>query len=301
MPATNFYSGLPLDRAARLRQDPDLLAGGGEKRALALWRHRHLVESEERPVPVWQSGERARILIEEAEVSVFLGARDGVLHFACDISAREEPQAGWLGEAGGVFADLRALAPLVGRDDGSVMAFARGLVYWHRRARHCGKCGAPTRSVNAGHARACTRAACGERFFPRLDPAVIMLVTHGGRCLLGRQRAWLPGMHSTLAGFVEIGESLEEAVIREVREETGVRVARPEYRHSQPWPFPSSLMLGFRAEALDGALDVDTDELERAAWFTRGELRASPEDETFRLPGRVSIARRLIEEWIAEG
>lgn len=301
MPTTNFYSGLPLDRAPRLRRNLALPADSGEARVLPLWRHRHLVESEERPVPVWQSGERARTLIEEAEISVFLGARDGILHFACDISSREDPRAGWLGEAGGVFADLRALAPLVGRGDGSVMAFARGLVYWHRRARHCGKCGAPTESVEAGHARACTRASCGERFFPRLDPAVIMLVTCRGRCLLGRQRAWPPGMHSTLAGFVEIGESLEETVIREVREETGVRVVRPRYRHSQPWPFPSSLMLGFRAEALGDALDVDTDELERAAWFTRDELRASPEDGAFRLPGKVSIARRLIEEWIAEG
>ncbi len=303
MPTTNFYSGLPLDRAHHHRQDSDHLAArvaSGEARALPVWRHQPLVSCEDTPLPLWQSGKRAKTLIEEAELSVFLGERKGIFHFACDISAQIAPQDGWLGQQGGVFSDLRQIAPTLAPDDGSVMAFARGLIWWHRRALWCGKCGAPTKVTDAGHSRACSSKECGERFFPRVDPAVIMLIVRGDRCILGRQALWPIGMHSTLAGFAEIGESLEETVIREVHEEVGIRIGRPEYQHSQPWPFPSSLMLGFRAEALEDSLRVDTNELERAAWFTRAELRVSPENEEFRLPGKVSIARRLIEEWLAE-
>jgi NAD+ diphosphatase len=140
--------------------------------------------------------------------------------------------------------------------------------------------------------------------FPRTDPAVIMLVHDGaGRCLLGRQPFWPPGMHSTLAGFVEPGESLEEAVAREIWEEVGLKLPVEEvtYHSSQPWPFPSSIMLGFHARAEHGPLDLGADELESAQWYTREELRNSPEDETFKLPRRDSIARRLIEDWLEEG
>ena len=304
MPATNFYSGYPLHRAHSRRAETGWLQAiqsGRDVRVLALWRNRHHVQDEVTPQPLWQQGALAREIVKSADDTVFLGERDAVPHYACDISAANDPLADILAGTGGVFADLRSLAPLVTRDDGAIMAAARGLLYWHRRARWCGKCGSPTSSIDAGHARVCDRPTCGERWFPRVDPAVIMLVTHKDRCLLGRQATWPPGMHSTLAGFVEIGESMEETVIREVAEEAGLRVVgRPEYRHSQPWPFPSSLMLGFRAETADDQLQIDKDELEQASWFTRAELRASPENETFRLPGKVSIARRLVEEWISE-
>ena len=146
--------------------------------------------------------------------------------------------------------------------------------------------------------RACTAPTCQTHHFPRTDPAVIMLVSCGERCLLGRQRVWPAGMYSTLAGFVEPGESLEDAVAREVREEAGVAVAEVRYHSSQPWPFPGSIMLGFHAEALSPALVVNRDELEDARWFSRSELLASPEDESFRLPRRDSIARRLVESWL---
>ncbi len=305
MPATNFYSGYPLQRAHELRTDTDRIGvdlSTGNVRVLALWRNRHHIQDESMPVPLWHQGAAARLLVEVAEDTVFLGVSDAVAHYACDISGADDPLSGILADAGGTFADLRALAPLVARDDGAVMAAARGLLYWHRRARWCGKCGAPTQSVDAGHSRLCQRPTCGERWFPRVDPAVIMLVTFRERCLLGRQASWPAGMHSTLAGFVEIGESMEETVIREVHEEAGLRiVGTPAYRHSQPWPFPSSLMLGFRAEAADDQLAIDPNELESARWFTRAELRSSPENDTFRMPGKVSIARRLIEEWLAEG
>ena len=142
--------------------------------------------------------------------------------------------------------------------------------------------------------------ACGTVHFPRTDPAVIMLVTSGGKALLGRQSAWPAGMHSTLAGFVEPGESLEEAVAREVMEEVGVPVAEVRYHSSQPWPFPASIMLGFTARALEEELRPNPEEIEFAAWFTRAELRDAPEDERLRLPRRDSIAHRLIRDWIEE-
>ncbi|MDH3792070.1 MAG: NAD(+) diphosphatase, partial [Rhodospirillales bacterium] len=148
----------------------------------------------------------------------------------------------------------------------------------------------------------CSAPDCGSQHFPRTDPAVIMLVHDGARCVLGRQEIWPPGMHSTLAGFVEPGETLEEAVAREVAEEVGLRFDPGQvfYQSSQPWPFPSSLMLGFHARIEPAELRVNRAEIESAAWFSREDLLNSPEDESFRLPRADSIARRLIEDWLAE-
>lgn len=148
--------------------------------------------------------------------------------------------------------------------------------------------------------RRCTEPGCATMHFPRTDPAVIMLVTDGERALLGRNRNFpLPGMYSTLAGFVEPGESLEDAVAREVREETGIVVGPVVYHSSQPWPFPANIMLGFHARALSREITVDPGELEDARWFSRDFLRSHRDDDTFRMPRRDSIARRLIEDWLA--
>jgi NAD+ diphosphatase len=174
-------------------------------------------------------------------------------------------------------------------------------MHWHARHHFCGVCGYPTQSAEAGHVRRCTNPTCGASHFPRTDPAVIMLVHDGGdRVILGRQAQWPPGMHSVLAGFVEPGENLEEAVTREVAEEVGIAVTDVRYQSSQPWPFPASIMLGFTARALATDLQLSDDELETARWYTRAELRASPESESFRLPRRDSIARRLVEDWLAD-
>jgi NAD+ diphosphatase len=159
-------------------------------------------------------------------------------------------------------------------------------------------CGAPTRSEEAGHMRRCTEPGCKAMHFPRTDPAVIMLVTDGERALLGRNKNFVPGMYSTLAGFVEPGESLEDAVAREVREETAIEVGAVHYHSSQPWPFPANIMLGFHAEATSTEITVDYGELEDARWFERDWLRRHADDDTFRLPRRDSIARRLIGDWL---
>lgn len=201
------------------------------------------------------------------------------------------------------FVELRRVGAILPARDAALLAHARALAHWHARHRFCGTCGAPTASAEAGHVRACTNAACGAQHYPRVDPAVIALVIDpahppGERCLLGRQASWPPRRYSALAGFVEPGESLEDAVAREVREETGLRVDDVRYHSSQPWPFPSSLMLGFTARYAGGVLDPDGAELEDARWFTRSELRAAVQAGEVLLPSRVSIARALIEGWM---
>jgi len=184
------------------------------------------------------------------------------------------------------------------QQEGALLAYARGLTYWHDRHKFCGTCGAPTEIKAAGHQRQCTNPDCSAVQFPRTDPAVIMRITHGDRILMARQAIWAQGMHSVLAGFVEPGESLEDAVAREVYEEVGLKLTRIKYFSSQPWPFPSSLMLGFSAEATSDQFTVDENELESARWMTRPELLNSPEDATFKLPRKDSISRRLIEDWL---
>jgi NAD+ diphosphatase len=176
---------------------------------------------------------------------------------------------------------------------------AFGLENWHRTHKFCARCGQPSQAVAAGHVRKCT--ACATEHFPRTDPAVIMLVVDPrDRALLGRQPSWPEKRFSTLAGFVEPGESLRQAVAREVAEEVGTRVADVTYIDSQPWPFPSSLMLGFHATAVDDRIEVDGNEIAEARWFSREELRAAVEAGDILLPGTISISRHLIELWYGE-
>jgi NAD+ diphosphatase len=307
----NFYAGGGSDRADRRRSDAawfDRLRADPKSRLVPVWRSQNLfgtIEAGQAPVPILPSIAALDGIKQHLNASalVLLGLAEETAYFALDLSEIDDPAearaafgAGEFG--GGEFVDLRRYGPLIGRWEGALLAYARGMLHWHGRHRFCSVCGHPTASVEAGHARRCTNSGCATQHFPRTDPAVIMLVTDGARCLLGRQAAWVPGMHSTLAGFVEPGESLEDAVAREVREETGIRVASIRYHSSQPWPFPASLMLGFTADATSTEIAVNRAELEDARWFTRAELLASPENDVFRLPRRDSIARRLIEDWL---
>jgi NAD+ diphosphatase len=193
------------------------------------------------------------------------------------------------------WAGLRDVGGLLPADDANILATATGLATWHRTNRYCGACGQETRSDWAGHRRVCDN--CGREHFPRTDPAIIVLVTHEERCLLARNPAWPPRFASALAGFVEPGESLEDAVAREVYEEVGLRLDRDSitYHSSQPWPFPSSVMLGFTAAATADVITPDPEEIADAAWWTAEDLR----DGAIGMPPPLSIARRLIDDWIS--
>ncbi|WP_068120581.1 NAD(+) diphosphatase, partial [Nocardioides massiliensis] len=229
-----------------------------------------------------------------AGTRILLGEQDGVVHFALQ-AGDEAAQDDW------VF--LRALLQDLEPAEADLLVHAVALAEWMRVHRFCGRCGAALEPSHAGHEQVCT--GCGRHHFPRTDPAVIMLVTDGPghegaggeRALLGRQPSWPPGRYSTLAGFLEPGESLEDAVRREVLEEAGIHVGAVHYFGNQPWPFPASLMVGFVAEATSVEIDVDADEIEDARWFTREEMRAEAEAGTLVLPGGISISRSLIEHW----
>jgi len=295
MKRPNIYASGGIDRASHLRGDDAWLAGrlaDPESRLVPVWRARNLVDLNGSPAPHLLPPDPA--LLAEAQATALLGLVDGIAHFAVDLSHREEEAAAEIGR----FEDLRSVGPLLAHGDGALLAYARGMMHWHLAHRFCGRCGHATESGEAGHIRRCTNDTCAAPVFPRTDPAVIMLIHHGDKALLGRQKIWPPGMHSVLAGFVEPGESLEDAVARETFEEAGVEIDDIRYHSSQPWPFPSSIMLGFYGRAKSDRLSINTDELESGRWHTRDELLNSPEDHAFRLPRRDSISYRLIRDWL---
>jgi NAD+ diphosphatase len=296
----NFYAGGRFDRAAPRRKDKawvEGLLGHEETRFLLLSRGRNLVLAAAEAAPRAAFVPRGDLAALAGD-PVLLGLVEERAVFAIDLAEADAALAARAAGEAAAFTDLRRVGPLLSRQEGALLAYARGIAYWHERHRFCGVCGAPTASEEGGHVRRCTSPSCGTAHFPRTDPAVIMLVHDGERCLLGRKPEWPAGMHSTLAGFVEPGESLEEAVAREVNEETGVVVDEVAYHSSQPWPFPASLMLGFHARARSVAITVDPEELEHAAWYERGFLRAHRDDDELRLPRGDSIARRLVEDWL---
>ena len=304
MPEDVYYTDIALDRAAHRRPDEDWIRRRlDDPRSwfVPVWRDRNLLLPGDLPTAVMIAGAEARHLVENAVHCAFLGTADGRAVFAVDLpGAGDAPPPMPLESA--MFGDLREVGALTDRRQGALLAYARGLMHWHRHTRFCGSCGHPTESRDAGHALRCANSACGRQHFPRTDPAVIMLVTHEGSegeaCLLCHQGQWPDGMYSTLAGFVEIGENLEAAVAREVLEESGVEVTDVRYQASQPWPFPASLMLGYRARATTTEVSFDGDELEDARWFSRDEI-ARFETEGRRLPRPTSIARWLVERWLA--
>jgi NAD+ diphosphatase len=297
MMEANFYAAAGLDRAGWRRKDPhwvEARLNDPDSRFVPVWRSQNLVLSGGEP----QAAFLARHEIDGTGEWVLLGLIDDRAYFALDLSAVEAPLEALRPPAPVEFTDLRRVGPLLARQEGSLLAYARGIAYWHSRHRFCGVCGGATLSEEGGHVRRCTNPGCNAQHFPRTDPAVIMLVHDGDRCLLGRQRVWPRGMHSTLAGFVEPGESLEEAVAREVFEESAILVDEVRYHSSQPWPFPASIMLGFHAHARSSEIRVDHSELQDARWFERSFLLSHRDDDSFRLPRRDSIARRLIEDWL---
>jgi NAD+ diphosphatase len=293
MPAVNTFAGAAIDRAAARRTDPAWVAA-----QLAHPAARALAVSADGPF-VDCSTDACRpahypldALAGGPDPPALLGLdSDGPL-FAVYVDAPPE-----VGDARSAMS-LRDTGARMSQEDTGLLAYATALLNWHRSHRFCARCGAPTEVADAGHLRRCPE--CGAEHHPRTDPVVIMLVHDGDRALLGRQARWPRGRYSTLAGFVEPGESLEEAVAREVAEEAGVTVDEIRYRSSQPWPFPASLMVGFHARWTGGDAAASDAELEDVRWFDRSELLAVARGETdLHLPPPVAIARRLIDEWLA--
>lgn len=304
-PIVNFYAGSRIDRAANSRADAAAVAAhlsDPAARFLPVWRGRHLMR---RPSP--DSLRIARLDRAGLGLSpdrfdelswTFLGLDGTQPLFAIDLSPLEEPTALLGGAEDRAFEELRPLATLLPPEEASLLAQVRGMVHWRAAHRYCGTCGLPNASEQGGHRLAC---ANGHHHFPRTDPVVIMLVRHGDQALLARGTRFPPEsrLFSALAGFIEPGESAEEAVAREVFEEVGVRVRNVRYHSSQPWPFPGSLMLGFHADALDPALTLDPNEIAEARWVTRAQLR-NHQAEGFAMPNPTAIARQLVDSWLED-
>ena len=290
------FAGARIDRADAVRSDPAALD------ALMDW-HARLLKLDGLDPEIGPDGGLVWGTLADADPAseiVFLGLLDGRGHFA-------EVQA----KVGGSVAPAnprlwQAMAAMEG-EDLAIYGAARSLVDWHARHRFCAKSGHPTKLTKGGWQRSCSDAACGAEHFPRVDPVTIMLVEHDGQLLLGRQPRFPARRFSALAGFIEPGESVEEAVAREIFEEAGVRVRDVSYVASQPWPFPSSLMIGCHSHTDDPALTIDTNELDEARWFTRGEVAeamaavaAGGEGAAFIAPPRHAVAHHLLKWWLEQ-
>jgi NAD+ diphosphatase len=294
------FAGNPLDRVSERRRDREWIASllaDPESRILPLYELKPAIPDMLRPALDWQAIAPWRAAIETGATCIFLGIGDDRrARFAIDASG-----SGASADAENI--DVRTLAPLVPAGEAAILAEARSLIDWHARHRFCAQCGASTEVGSAGWTRRCPN--CRAQHYPRSDPVTIMLVVRGERALLGRNKR-RPGLRfSCLAGFMEPGETPEESVRREVKEESGIRVGRVKYLAAQPWPFPSTLMMGFLAEAISEEITIDPEELAEARWFERGEIRdmvaraASGEDDPGRvsLPQPLAIAHHLCRRW----
>ena len=308
---TVTFGGSNLDRHATLRRDKAGLAAALQQGAvLPIWRGKPLVNGDE---PVWVPA--GHPVLAMAAEPIFLGIDDGIPRFAADISdwspeaVAAAPDAGFFDQTvqshpalspDQGFVELRGVMARLTPREAELVASAKAVLQWHRSHRFCSTCGAASEVAQGGWQRSCP--ACRTLHFPRTDPVVIMLVTRGNSVLLGRSPAWPEGMFSLLAGFVEPGETIEAAVRREVHEETGVTCGPVTYLASQPWPFPTSLMIGARTEATSSQISIDPEELEQAQWLTREELVSVFADRhpLIRPTRKGAIAHFILRNWLAD-
>jgi NAD+ diphosphatase len=296
----NTFAGTILDRVSEHRDD-------------AAWVAARLAEPDTRFIVVGPSGETLKIangdgllwlddVIRQQHLAhlppTLLGIANGRAHFM--LTADAELMNALADSAAATPVDLRRAGLSFDAFDAGLFAYAKGLAHWQNETRHCAYCGATGELLASGHRLQCTNEACGRLHFPRTDAAIIVIVEHEGACLLGRQRSWPPGRFSTLAGFIEPGESLEDAVRREVAEEAGVEVLDVHYHSSQPWPMPASLMVGFTAFARSREIRYRDQELEEARWFTPEDIREGIADGSLLVSPSVSVSYRLLEHWLAD-
>lgn len=307
---TVTFGGSGLDRAAELRGNTGALKAQDSARAILMWRGKPMIQDDTLVrLPLDHA-----VMRDAAKDMIFLGREDDVPVFAADLSAWQPADLddttldGFFDPstqrhpavADAEFAELRGVMTRLSPRDAELAATAKAVGEWHKSHRFCARCGAESAMAMGGWQRDCV--ACGGHHFPRTDPVVIMLITHGNSVLVGRSPGWPEGMYSLLAGFVEPGETIEAAVRREVFEEAGVRVGAVSYLSSQPWPFPSSLMFGCAGDALNTDLTIDPDEIEDAMWVTREEMAdAFAGKNPGILPARKgAIAHFLLEAWLSD-
>ena len=296
------FCGNPLDRAGERRTDCDWLAARRRdpySLVWPLWRLQPLLRGQGECV---EAGYLRPGIVEEVAredaISIFLGLDDGRPVFALDVAAADDPSTGGCLTGLGYFRDARTAAQLLPLKDAAILGQAKALIDWHQRHGFCPNCGARTQLVDAGYRRHC--GACGADHFPRTDPVVIMLAFHGDACLVGRAHRFPKGMFSALAGFIEPGETIEEAVAREIQEEAGVRVRDVTYFATQPWPFPSSLMIGCFAQAESREISLNDHELAEAFWLEKWKLRALLGGERVDglwVPPPVAVAHHLLKRF----
>ncbi len=302
------YTGLTLDRSDHLRRDEDKISKLWDHpttRVYPLHKLKNLVDPQES-----QAIYRTQLELREGNLQhpqgTFIGLDGNEAVFV--VSCTDQQAGCWQSIVpGSEFSDLRQAGPTLPRDQASILGVARGILHWQQQTPYCSLCGSQNRLSNGGHMMRCSSDACSKQTFPRTDPAVIMLIermaSSGERyCLLGRSHAWPQGVYSTLAGFVETGESLEEAVAREVFEEASIHIKDVRYLASQPWPFPQSIMLGFIATATTDEIQIDPVELAEARWFSDKEIATfgdwGDQAPGPKLPRPDSIARFLIDSWM---
>jgi NAD+ diphosphatase len=311
---TNIFAGNPLDRAGERRGDEAWLAEKADdpqSLAVAIWNGKPLVEDAPGPSDKQGDGKSASVQIAylradmakalagTPERLLFLGLWKDIAVFAVDLEGSADPAEGPL-QGLGRFEELRGVALLLPAPDAGILATAKSMFEWRRKHRWCSHCGQETGVTDGGWKRLC--ASCKTEHFPRTDPVAIMLALHDDKCLLGRQAAWPAGMYSALAGFVEPGETIEEACARELMEEAGLTAVAVRYHSSQPWPWPSSLMMGLMADVDSDVAAPDQTELEAVKWFTKDEAKAliAGEMEGFAAPPPLAIAHQLIKAWAEE-
>lgn len=296
----NAFTGSGLDRVAERRMDVEWVAGlerSTRSRFLVVDSAGRLLAGAREHAPYWLDAQARARLLPDAPASL-LGLAGDKAWFLLRTDPAHDPLLTQFADSRRI--GLREVGDAFGAFEAGLCAYACGLAHWQASMRYCNACAAPLKFLDAGHRAQCTNPECGRLHFPRTDPAIIVIVEHDGACLLGRQASWDAGRFSTLAGFVEPGEALEDAVRREVFEESGVQVIDCDYHSSQPWPFPASLMLGFTATAAGRELQLRDGELEQARWYTPGDIVAGVGDGSLKLSSPLSVSWHLLDHWMHE-